>query len=261
MLYEASHAEFIGWYFGDGCLSRNERYSEFVLAGDLTEENEFYRTVIVPSLQELFSKDFQSPITLKEYPSVGVCGVYIFEQSFVKLLSERFNLVTGGKLNKEIPDYINTRQQKIDFIRGLFDTDGSIYFGKSYTRNRKKTFCNLYHYKPKIKLGLTSKKVLDKSYQFLSELGFSPRYYAPRKQRPNEQTLYSFVIDTKSGIERWLSMIGFRNSKHSTKIMLWKKYGFCPPYTTIAQRKMLFNGNLNPHKYYSKEKIEIKKEK
>ena len=67
-------AEFLGWYFGDGCLStKNKRY-QFSITGDLNEEILFYKEVVAPVFNQLFDRQ----IKVKEYQSVGVCGIYVF---------------------------------------------------------------------------------------------------------------------------------------------------------------------------------------
>jgi hypothetical protein len=57
--------------------------------------------------------------------------------------------------------------------------------------------------------------------------------------------MHSVVIDPRSDILKWIREISFRNSKHATKVKIWKQFGFCPPYTTLQQRTNILNGNLN----------------
>ncbi|MBW2994127.1 hypothetical protein KY315_01755, partial [Candidatus Woesearchaeota archaeon] len=60
-------AEFLGWHLGDGCISINEKYSEYVLAGDITEEYPFYKKVIIPTFNKLFKQYLKKQTTLKKY--------------------------------------------------------------------------------------------------------------------------------------------------------------------------------------------------
>ncbi|MBS3165963.1 hypothetical protein J4444_02470 [Candidatus Woesearchaeota archaeon] len=233
-------AEFLGWYLGDGCLSITKNHYEFALTGDLIEEFTFYKEVVVPKFNRLFDKK----VELKEYPSVEVCGVYIFEKDFVKSIQKEFNLRGGKKLEVNLPK-LETASQKKCFLRGLFDTDESIYFCKSNVKTKNPTFCNTFNYKPKIKVATISKDLMEYVFNLLLELGFSPRYYAPRRQRINENIMYSIVMDTTPNVGKWITEIGFKSPKHNTKIEVWKKFGYCPPHTTLKQRTNLLNGTVN----------------
>ena len=119
-------AEFLGWYFGDGCLSITKDHYEFSITGDLQEEISFYEQVVLPTFNELFEDKLKVKAKLRKYPSVGVCGIYIFDKTTVTYIKEAFGLLGGKKLNVKIPLF-ETSDQKRHFLRGLYDTDGSIY--------------------------------------------------------------------------------------------------------------------------------------
>jgi hypothetical protein len=246
--------EFLGWYVGDGCISVG-RYYEFTLTGDIIEEFEFYKKTVIPSFNKLFFNELCKPVTLKEYKSNSVCGIYLFDKKFVNLIIKKFKLNPGKKINISVPFIIKTKKDKIEFIRGLFDTDGSIYFGKSYFKPKKISFCYKYHYKPKIKISLISKKIIETVHIFLEELNIKSKLQKPYQNKINENIIYSLVLDTDEAIFRYLNKIGFRNPKHLTKIQVWKRYGFCPPYTTIKQRNDIIIGKISPFYYYQSKKI------
>ncbi|MBW3002451.1 hypothetical protein KY338_04820 [Candidatus Woesearchaeota archaeon] len=243
-------AEFLGWHVGDGCISINERYSEYSLTGDITEEYPFYKSIITPTFNTLFKHNLKKPIKLKKYASVGVCGIYVFDKKFVSNLQKKFSLISGKKINIQIPANLNTKNQKKRFLRGLFDTDGSIYFCRSNAKTKKRSLCNIFHYKPKIKLATISQILINQVHKMLADLGFSPRLYTPRKQRKNENFMYAVVLDTKKDTTKWIKEIGFRNRKHWTKIKIWQKFGFCPPYTTLQERNKILKSELNPVSFY-----------
>ena len=62
--YLSEVAEFLGWHIGDGCISINNRYSEYALAGDLIEEYPFYNNIVLPAFNKLFGKYFNKEIKL-----------------------------------------------------------------------------------------------------------------------------------------------------------------------------------------------------
>ncbi|MFH1396714.1 MAG: LAGLIDADG family homing endonuclease [archaeon] len=247
---EKEIAEFLGWYFGDGCMSISNGRYQFSITGDLKEELLFYNQTIIPTINKLFYDKLKDEVKLKKYPSVGVCGAYIFNKKFVTYLQEKYNIKHGEKLKVNLPIFDN-KEQKIHFLRGLFDTDGSIYFCKSNVKTKKPTFCNTFHYKPKIKLATISKELIDEAHKMLLELGFQPRRYTLRKQRKNENVMYPIVLDTVKDTNKWINEVGFQNPKHITKIEIWREHGFCPPNTKIKERLSIINGDLDPLDYYS----------
>lgn len=245
-------AEFLGWHLGDGCISINKSYHEYALTGDLTEEYQFYKDVIYPTFYTLFKNKLKKNPKLKKYNSVGVCGIYVFDKNFVNFLQENFDLSSGKKINIKVPKILKTREQKKCFLRGLFDTDGSIFFCRSNVKTKKPSIYNYFHYKPKIKLATISKQLIEEVHTILTSLGYAPRLYKPRKQRSRENYIYSVVLDLKQDTLKWITDIGFKNVKHQTKVEIWKRYGFCPPYTKLKQRFKILKGELNPLTFYSK---------
>jgi len=247
---EVTISEFLGWYVGDGCISVG-RYSEFTLTGDLSEEIDFYKRFVIPSFNKIFSNILKKPVPLKKYKSNSVCGIYLFDKAFVNYLIIKYGLKEGKKLNISLPNSIKRKSEKIGFLRGLFDTDGSIYFGRSNFKPKKPSFCNKYHYKPRIKLGMISSIMIHQVHGLLTDLGIKSRIQKPYQKSKREKVFFSLVIDTDKDVLRFIDTIGFRNPKHSTKVDVWLKFGFCPPYTKIEQRKLIILDKLSPYSFYS----------
>ncbi len=245
-------AEFLGWHLGDGCISLSKSRYQYFLTGDLKEEQEFYNEIVLPNFNKLFNHILTKKVLLKKYASIGVCGIFVFDKKLIHLLTNKLDISYGKKINNFIPKYIKTRKQKIHFIRGLFDTDGSIYFCKSNYKTKKPNLHNIFHYKPKIKVATISKQLIRDVYNLLVSLGYSPRFTKPAKQRPTESIMYGVVIDIKKDIQKYLKEIGFKNTKHKTKVEIAKIFGFCPPFTKINQRKEILNKKINPLTFYTK---------
>lgn len=228
--------ELLGIYLGDGCLSKNERYCELAISGDIIEEREYYENYVIP----LFNKEFcynGHPVKGKAYPKVGVYGFMCFQKGVVENFANLFELNYGPKQNTEMPAAIFKNDKLLRrVIRGLFDTDGCISFGKNYTMR------NSPNKVPKIELSLTSKKLIGQVYKGLIRLGFHPTWHI-MKHRPNEKPLFKLKIRQKADVNRWLTEIGFKSSKHLTKIEIWKRFGFCPPNTTLAERRQILESN------------------
>lgn len=195
----ADMAEFLGWYSGDGCISINNRYSEFALTGDITEEMDFYQRTILTT----FNNIFQRSEKIKNYTSNGVCGLYVFDKKFVSWLIGDLGLQPGKKINLTVPDSI-PKNLLPHFLRGLFDTDGSIYYCRSNYKPKKESAYNLFHYKPKIKLATISKKLITQVYNILIELGYHPRLRKPTRQRTKENIMYGVVLHRNEDTRKYI---------------------------------------------------------
>ncbi|MFH1445685.1 MAG: hypothetical protein ABIF08_04395 [Nanoarchaeota archaeon] len=62
---------------------------------------------------------------------------------------------------------------------------------------------------------------------------------SPYKGKRDKNTLHELIVYRKNDVDRWINEISFNNPKHKTKIAVWKKLGYCPPKTTILERKSI----------------------
>jgi hypothetical protein len=67
---------------------------------------------------------------------------------------------------------------------------------------------------------------------------WTSRGKSPRK------TAYNIQIGGGICVNRWFQIIGSKNPKHVTKYLIWKQFGFIPPYTCLKQRKAVLAGEL-----------------
>ena len=67
------------------------------------------------------------------------------------------------------------------------------------------------------------------------------------KQKSND---YLIEMKGKKALEKWASTIKFNNPVQQTRYEIFKKHGFVPPKTTLAQRKQILAGKLNPRSFY-----------
>ncbi len=237
-------AELIGAHLGDGCISVTKRYKEYVLAGDRTEEREYHEYHLIP----LFNKEIAIPflgreVIGKDYPSVGVYGIYEFDRKLADYCIDELKLPVGNKLHAHIPKYITNCKNKeilINFVRGIFDTDGCVCFHKNYTR----TYNREEHCVPRIEITLISRNMFNELYDILIFLGLRPILKKPYREKPNWSIAYKLILQYKSDIKYWLENIGFNNPKHKTKVKIWKKFGSCPPYTTLEERRKILKQDL-----------------
>src|SRR3989344_5811559 len=116
------------------------------------------------------------------------------------------------------------------FLRGLFDTDGSLCFDKN--RGAKIVRNN----RPYIELGTVSKNLIDDLIFMFKELNLHPMLKKPYKGKKDKHIVYRIKIYRKSEVEFFIKFIEFKNPKHYTKWLIYKKLGYCPPKTTLKQR-------------------------
>jgi intein/homing endonuclease len=231
-------AELLGIHIGDGCISENHRYSEYYLGGDLKEEKEYHNTWVGP----LFNKKIMIPlfnksVNYKEHPKVGVYAFHIFDKRLVDFFRD-LDICIGPKINVSIPkDILKDKKLLKRFIRGLFDTDGSIYFEKSYTSKHRR------NNHPIIKLGTVSEKLADDVFISLKKFGLNPRMRKPYKGKKDKNLVYTVLLYRKNDILFFIKEIEFKNPKHYTKWQIFERLGYCPPKTSLKQRKEILSDN------------------
>lgn len=239
MKIEEDMAEIIGIHIGDGCISCNKRYKEYYLGGDLIEEKDYHNNWVAP----LFNKHVMIPlygkeVKYKEHPKVGIYGFHIFDEKIVRFF-ENLGIKSGSKINIEIPEYILKDKNLLKrFLRGLFDTDGCIYF--DVNRSAKERLNN----RPTISLGTVSKKLGEQVFNSLINLGYYPRMKKPYKGKKDKNTVYRVLIYRVEDIKKYINEIGFKNPKHETKWMVFNKLGYCPSRTTLIERKNILGKDL-----------------
>jgi len=224
-------AEILGNALGDGSFVKMKSGKlRFQLRGHLKEDRDHYDNFIIPA----FNKRIAYPLTGKKvgiliYKKRNSYGIGTESKAVSKFLKS-IGLPIGTKKEINVPEWIKSnKENEKAFLRGLMDTDGSVYFSNP-KNNTAITF----------DIGFTSKVFVKEIYNILNLLGYNPYLIKPyKKKNPREKILYKVRIKRKADTEKWINEIGFNNPKHSTKIEVYKKYGFCPPRTTIENRKIL----------------------
>jgi len=60
------------------------------------------------------------------------------------------------------------------------------------------------------------------------------------------------TIRGKIRLKKWMDMVGFNNPVSKTKVRIWERFGYCPSYTSLKQRKRILKGLLDPVSFYEK---------
>ena len=116
-------------------------------------------------------------------------------------------------------------------MRGVFDTDGSLMFKK-----REKDV----HFYPLIEIVSKSKPLISQISDIVTKFRFASHTYLDRK---GTMRLY---IGGRRSVKLWMDIIGSKNPIHTSKYLIWKKFGFCPPRTTLTDRMSILDGKIDP---------------
>ncbi len=197
-------AEEIGIHIGDGHLSSN-RY-RYKLFGN-QDESEYYKNFLTGLYQRLYNIKVRLEKRVKDGNIIGFefCSkpVWLFK-------TKTLGLITGRKDFVLVPQLILNSGPAIwrAFIRGLFDTDGNLYFQTRY---------GYKNYYPLISLTSKSKELSKITCEMFIKLDFKANYYTTRNGEGVIQ-LYGY-----ENLLKYAKEIGWHNTKQLNKFLDWKR--------------------------------------
>jgi len=239
---DKNSAELVGLSFGDGSFipRKDKRTRRFQLRGDRTEDRDHYEQRIIP----LFNKIVMSPLFKREVSTVedkknNSYGIALESSKIEKKLSY-LGIPLGEKEELIVPRWIkNNKQYTLKFLRGLFDTDGSVYCEKNYSLKNP-----IKYTKIKTSITNTSKELIREVNRLLNALKIKHLLKKNSSKESNKKDEYKIVVDGGINVKQWFKVIGSKNPKHITKFKIWCKYGFLPPKTTLKQRKEMLKKGM-----------------
>lgn len=193
-------AEEIGISLGDGFLS-NKKF-EYRLKGNKNEK-EYYDIF----LKTLYKNLFSVKVNIKEYETTY--GFELYSKAFWEFKAKCLGLPIGRKNNAILPVVIKVKDENIltAFIRGIFDTDGSVSFIHKY---------GLGGYYPIISITLKPKRLLFGIANILDMLGLEPRV--------NKSGDYWVIsLNGYERLRKYSKIIGWNNTKNINKVVEWKR--------------------------------------
>ena len=240
-------AEICGIHAGDGYLRNDGRRRELDISGGF-EEKEYYDSHVIPLCEKVFSTN----ITGRYFKSRNTYGFVIRDKDIVNFMLS-LGFPNGKKtLTVKAPEFVMT-SRNLDiiyrFIRGVFDTDGCLNFRKREGSNYAK--CDkLKHSYPRIQISLCSKYLIDDLADLLTRTGFQFRKYHQKIKIDNHNSQFKIYLRGYQNLENWMFNIGIKNTSKLSRFNIWKKFGFCPSYTTFEQRTQILNNELDPNLFY-----------
>jgi len=220
--FENNLAELAGAFAGDGWISRGNSGLTLFISGNPKDERNYYDNRIVPLLNETF----KVKIRAREFRYWGTYGILTCNknilESFLKL-----GFTVGKKVaSVKVPTIIlrnNTLYKH--FLRGLFDTDGCIYFQRSYGSSSSK-WQKEYRHRPVVAFATVSLSLYREICRMVNCLGFNFYKTKPYKGRTNKNLVYRLRIEGKENVKRWFSLINPASKKHLDRFNIWLKEGY-----------------------------------
>jgi len=242
MDFSERHAEFVGLHFGDGSLTERKGTDSlrFQLRGDAVSDREHYENFIIPLCNELIGFPLLgrrvSTIFDRKLNSFGIS----LESTKISQFFRELGVPVGVKEELPIPKWVleNLEFSKA-FVRGLFDTDGTISFKKNNTAKSKlKKVCV-------IKIVSVSEELILGVSKILSNLKIK-HYLIVEKKTNGERNAFKTEV-YKPHTSEFMRIIGSHNPKHLTKFKIYERFGFCPTKTSLEQRQLILKGLLDPY--------------
>ena len=192
----AEFAEFIGIMLGDGGITKYQ----IRITLNKIDDKEYVKYV-----RELINQIFQEYPSL-QYKKGKAVDLVVSGKNLVQILLS-YGLVKGDKIKQQIqiPSWINNNNDfGLSVLRGLFDTDGSVYLDKHYKKEIVyKSVCVAYtSYSVLLRLNI---------YDTLCKFGFSPTV----------STKNRIMLRKRKDVIHFFDLVKSNNKKH---IMRYAKY-------------------------------------
>jgi len=199
-------AEFIGLLTGDGYLNYYSSQEKYLLeiAGDSRLDKDYLMNYVKRMIKNLFNIK-ASFFTRKDQNSMYLrliskgLIIYLIKIGFKK----------GRKNQINVPHWIiSNREYMIYFIKGLADTDFSLYYRKRY---------------PIVSFTSKSECLVKSVFNFLKKEEFMIKNYYKEERidkRGYSNTIaYNIKLNGKKNLALWSRLINFRNKRHLKKMV------------------------------------------
>lgn len=216
----ADLAEDIGHHIGDGCMLKEKdgnriRYG-FYYAGDAVLDLDYFQEVMIPRKNRLYGLN-KSNIRFQE-------GTVLFQFRSVELFCfyKQLGIKSGKKDYIEVPNFVmkGSGELKAAFLRGLFDSDGSMVFKRRYKK---------VQYYPVVSFAMKAKTLFEGTKRLLDDLGITYTTYH-RTSFDNRykkyNNCYEIHINGKKKLFKWMEKVGTNNKRHAEKYEFWLKNGY-----------------------------------
>lgn len=241
--FEEDLAEICGIHTGDGYMRlREDNKGEVHISGSV-EEKDYHDNHVIPLINKLFNLDLEG-----RYFSRGTYGFVCYKKVLRDALVSKGFPFGKKTLTVQVPSFILTSGNKVlfcRFLRGLFDTDGSLQFRRSYKNMDE--FRNKNNHYPVLKIVTSSRFLVEGVIKMLHDLDINFYYYTAPPRKQNEHKRFLKTVSGTNELSKWMSLIGMKNNVQFSRYLVWKKFGFCPTKLSLSQREDIINGKLDPY--------------
>ena len=201
--YNEDLAEFMGIMIGDGGVAP---YHISITLNSIDEKE--YAEYVSDLLFRLFGIQ---PKIYKKKESNAIDLIIQRKRLVDYCVSNGLKRGNKNKQNVDIPEWVRSNPNLIiPYIRGLFDTDGSMYVHKYRSGGKS------YSY-PKLQFSSESQELIYSVHNVLKNMGF-----CARMDKRKENSIY---IENQNDVKRFMRLIGSNNPKHWK---VFKKSGDVP---------------------------------
>jgi hypothetical protein len=210
-----------GIHIGDGSLPHFKSWPNIYriyYSGNSVNDLSFFENVLKPLIKELYNKDVRVVKKRK-----NECKIEFGSKAIFTFKSKVLGLPIGCKNKIKIPSVIlQDKKLTLNCLRGIADTDFSLVFLKKHK--------DVYYY-PKIKGDSKSKLLIKQIEKIIKRyLNLTPLVQYDVK-RYDKRTRKISVINTielngKKCLKVWMKKVGFNNTYHLTKFLVWKRFGY-----------------------------------
>ena len=222
-------AEFYGILIGDGCISKFKHQERVHYAiridGNSLTDIQYYHNHLKTLIERIINREIKV-----KFRKEGNCIFIMFEyRDFALFLNDYLGFPFGKKgeilIDKE---FMKNQQYLIAILRGLFDTDGCLYFTKNNSKNR---------YYPIIEISSHSKALLNQLHRVLSELKFRVKISHFKD---------SVKLHGKDNLIKFMKFIGTNHPDKLSKFNYWTKFGYCPKIDELNFERRVEKLNAGP---------------
>src|SRR5712691_10993426 len=191
MVLTEQESEILGILFGDGCLSITERSVQITITGNKIDDENY----LLGHVRALFLKAFDLELTSRYRHGENTMDLYRHSKKVASVLHS-----WGMPFGLKKLDVLVPKLQVIpnSFIRGVFDTDGSVY--------RK------YGPYAQIQFKAVSEDLMSFIREHLVALGLHPT-----RLRPDE-TKYRFSLCRQNEVDTFFRLVSPTNPKHLERL-------------------------------------------
>jgi hypothetical protein len=211
--------ELIGIILGDGCLYYDEKRRIYMLeiVGNADEQWDFFQR-ISETISKLAGK--RPKIRIKKEKLGKGIRLYLYNKKFLDYLINLGLSKSPKTFTAKIPKQFLSWSYSKYIIRGLFETDGSLFFSRS--KNIK------YPSYPRIEIKTSSEKLLIQLNNILTKQEFKVSIKRTKSDRTP-----AILISGEKMLDKWVKHIGFNTIKNLSKYHFFKDNGYYIPKMDI----------------------------